>query len=108
MRRNCHHLRTIRYHDTSEKTARMASTNCVSRLDVSTSSHGVVGIAPRTCTSTLTSSVTVGVMLMPAPGTPQNLLQTGMRSPASYHRPRAVHRRDELPRIARTPATLDR
>src|SRR5207249_8239664 len=76
MRRNCHHFSTIRYHETSEKTARMARTNCVSRLDVSTNSHGVVGIAPRTCTSTLASSVTVGVSLMPAPGTAQNLLQT--------------------------------
>src|SRR5881296_7329 len=52
-RRNCHHLRKMRYQETMENTTRMASTNFVSRLDVSTSSQGVVGTARPTCKSTL-------------------------------------------------------
>jgi len=57
MRRNCHHLRKIRYHEAMENTTRIASTNLVSRLDVSTSSQGVVGTARPTCrSSTLSAS----------------------------------------------------
>src|SRR5256885_8167304 len=62
MRRNCHHLRKMRYQETMENTTRIASTNFVSRLDVSTSSHGVVGTARPTCSrstlATLLSSRT--------------------------------------------------
>src|SRR5437899_5710262 len=49
--RNCHHLRKMRYQDTTEKTTKIASTNFVSRLEVSTSSQGVVGTARPTCSS---------------------------------------------------------
>src|SRR2546422_7915686 len=42
IRRNCHHLRKMRYQETIENTTRMARTNLVSRLDVRTSSQGVV------------------------------------------------------------------
>src|SRR2546422_3730139 len=49
--RNCHHFRKMRYQETTEKTTRIASTNFVSRLEVSTSSQGVVGTARPTCSS---------------------------------------------------------
>jgi hypothetical protein len=42
----------MRYQDTSENTTRIASTTFVSRLDVSTSSHGDVGIARPTWSNT--------------------------------------------------------
>src|SRR5205823_3235517 len=55
IRRNCHHLRKMRYQETMENTTRMASTNLVSRLDVRTSSQGVVGTARPTWKSTLSA-----------------------------------------------------
>src|SRR5439155_3408782 len=55
MRRNCHHLRKMRYQETMENTTRMARTNLVSRLDVRTSSQGVVGTARPTGKSTLSA-----------------------------------------------------
>src|SRR5260370_30005138 len=58
MRRNCHHLSTMRYHEITENPTRIARTNFVSGLDVSTSSHGVVGTARPICSSTPQPSAT--------------------------------------------------
>src|SRR5437867_5524512 len=55
--RNCHHFRKMRYQETTEKTTRIASTNFVSRLEVSTSSQGVVGTARPTCSSSTGSAL---------------------------------------------------
>src|SRR2546428_9243707 len=57
-RRKSHHFLKIRNQDTSENSTRMASTNFVSRLEVSTRSHGVVGTARPTWSSTCQSSTT--------------------------------------------------
>src|SRR5437588_13101112 len=59
-RRNCHRMSTIKYQDDTDKTARIARTNWVSRLEVSTSSHGVVGIAPRTCRNSISFPLPLG------------------------------------------------
>src|SRR5579859_1429321 len=58
-------------------------------------------------TAPLTSSVTVRVRLMPAPGAAQNLFQTGVRCAPSQHRPGPLHCRDELRWITGAPRTLD-
>src|SRR5258706_13753333 len=104
MRRNCHHLRTMKYHDTTEKTASTARTNCVSRLDVSTSSHGVVGTARPTCSSTLASTesapVPARVRAVPAPRARENLIQTRSPGPPTEDAGRALRRRHELGRGA--------
>src|SRR5438093_1425999 len=98
--RNCHHLRKIRYQETREKTTRMASTNLVSRLDVSTSSHGVVGTARPTCSNTRHPSrrgskrsdrVPGRVRLVPTPRAPQDLVQSGALRPPAEESPRAAH-----------------
>src|SRR5947209_15903942 len=57
-RRKSHHFLKIRNQDTSENSTRIASTNFVSRLEVSTRSHGVVGTARPTWSSTCQSSTT--------------------------------------------------
>src|SRR2546428_4852131 len=111
MRRNCHHLSTIKYHETTEKTARMAKTNCVSRLDVSTNSHGVVGIAPRTCSSSIRfPPLPLGSLAdapMPLPGALQDFLETRVLRPPSEYRGRALHSRDQRGRIAGPARALD-
>src|SRR6266545_276821 len=104
MRRNCHHFSTMRYHDTTEKTARIASTNCVSRLDVSTSSHGVVGTARPTCSSTLASTTSAPVPPrvgpVPTPRACEDLLQARPAGAPAEHGGGPLRRRDELGWIA--------
>src|SRR5205807_5508472 len=77
MRRNCHHFRTIRYQDTIENTTRIASTNCVSALDVLTSSHGVVGIARPTWSTTASA-----LLFEPPECGRESFGQAGARHPA--------------------------
>src|SRR5437763_13811179 len=103
--RNCHHLRKIRYQETREKTTRLASTHVAGRLDVSTSSHGLVGTARPTCSNTRHPSrrgskrsgrVPGRVRLVPTPRARQDLVQSGaLRSPAEES-PRPPHRGNEL------------
>src|SRR5689334_10999385 len=90
MRRNCHHFRKMRYQETSENTTRIASTNFVSRLDVSTSSQGVVGTARPACSSSTLSAllavaVPVGMRLVPHPGGGQDLFETRVARPPAEH-----------------------
>src|SRR5882762_7330209 len=103
MRRNCHHFSTMKYHETTEKTASTASTNCVSRLDVSTSSHGVVGTARPTCSSTLASTesapVPARVRAVPAPRACENRLESRMRGAPAEQLGGALHARDEYRRV---------
>src|SRR3989454_9261121 len=84
--RNCHHLRKMRYQDTGEKTTRTPSTNFVSRLEVRTSSQGVVGTARPTCSNTRQPSfekpnrsvrIPGRVRPVPSPGAGDDLLQPG-------------------------------
>src|SRR6266571_3460659 len=107
--RNCHHLRKIRYQETSEKATRMASTNLVSRLDVSTSSHGVVGTARPTCSNTRHPSRRNGdrsgwvpgrVRLVPPPRAHQDLFQAGALWLPAQEAARPPHRGNELRGIA--------
>src|SRR5881409_867693 len=108
--RNCHHLRKMRYHEMSEKTARMASTNFVSRLDVSTSSHGVVGTARPTWSSSTVSppesakrSVPIPgrVRPVPQPGAFENLFEARMARTPAQQLLRAAQRGHEKRRVAR-------
>src|SRR5437867_10338362 len=106
MRRNCHHLRKMRYQETIEKTTRIASTNFVSRLDVSTSSQGVVGTARPACSSSTLSAllavaVPVGMRLVPGPGGCQNLFQARVARPPAEHPLGASPGRDEERRVSR-------
>src|SRR5205809_6254320 len=91
MRRNCHHFSTMKYHDATENSTRIASTNLVSRLEVRTSSHREVGIARPTCGSTLACRgllrVPARLGLAPPPRGLDDLSQAGA-APAPPHQAR--------------------
>src|SRR5438046_9500585 len=92
-RRNCHHLRKMRYQGTMENTTRMASTNLVSRLDVRTSSQGVVGTARPTWKST------VSALPERLQGPSQAVTDGDQRAPPEPLR-RLVHRQRVAPQLA--------
>src|SRR5437879_12584025 len=106
MRRNCHHFSTMKYHDAIENSTRIASTNLVSRLEVRTSSHGEVGIARPTCSSTLASRgllrVPARVGLVPPPRGLDDLSQRGVARAPAEQAGGAVSGRHQHRRIART------
>src|SRR5439155_1490220 len=93
IRRNCHHLRKMRYQETMENTTRMASTNLVSRLDVRTSSQGVVGTARPTWKST------VSALPERLQGPSQAVPDGDQRAPPERLR-RLVHRQRVAPQLA--------